>query len=275
MAELFTLQNLFTLMVLTALETVLGFDNLLYISIEAKRVAVDKQKYVRQVGIVLAIGLRIVLLFVVLQMIETFQSSLFKVDLPLVHADVNGHAIIVLLGGVFLIYTAMKEIFHMLVVHDLHGENGKNGRAQRTVASALMWILIMNIVFSFDTVLSAIALTHVFWVMALAIIISGILMVVMAEHVARFLERNRMYEVLGLFVLLLVGVMLMSEGGHLAHLSFFGYEIDAMSKATFYFVLVTLVLVDVVQSRYQKKIMLEQAAKQSSLKQAARGPAPG
>jgi predicted tellurium resistance membrane protein TerC len=276
MLELFTLQNLFTLLVLTALETVLGFDNLLYISIEAKRVAPEKQRYVRRVGIILAIALRILLLFVVLQMIETFQSSLFKFDLPFIHADVNGHAIIVLLGGVLLIYTALKEIFHMLVVHDLHGENGKaNGVAKRTVGSALVWILIMNIVFSFDTVLSAIALTHVFWVMALAIIISGILMVVMAEHVARFLERNRMYEVLGLFVLLLVGVMLMSEGGHLAHLSFFGYEIEAMSKATFYFVLVTLVLVDIVQSQYQKKIMAEQAAQKSALEHAARGPAPG
>ncbi len=262
MLELLTLENLFTLVVLTALETVLGFDNLLYISIEAKRVAADKQKYVRQVGIILAIGLRIVLLFVVLQMISSFQSSLFKLDLPFVHADVNGHAIIVLLGGVFLIYTALKEIFHMLVVHDLQGENG-DGRAKRTVFSALMWILIMNIVFSFDTVLSAIALTKVFWVMALAIVLSGILMVVMAEHVARFLERNRMYEVLGLFVLLLVGIMLMSEGGHLAHLAFFGYEINAMSKATFYFVLVTLVLVDVVQGRYQRKIMAEAAARSS------------
>jgi predicted tellurium resistance membrane protein TerC len=261
MAELFTVENLITLMVLTALETVLGFDNLLYISIEAKRVAKEKQKYVRQVGIVLAIALRIVLLFVVLQMIAAFQSSLFTLDLPFIHADVNGHALIVLLGGVFLMYTALKEIFHMLVVHDLQGENGK-GRATRTVASALTWIGLMNIVFSFDTVLSAIALTKVFWVMATAIVLSGILMVVMAESVARFLERNRMYEVLGLFVLLLVGILLMTEGGHLAHLKFFGYEIEAMSKATFYFVLVTLVLVDIVQGRYQKKIMLEQRQKQ-------------
>ena len=156
----------------------------------------------------------------------------------------------------------------MLVVHDLHGENG-DSRSKRTVFSALMWILIMNVVFSFDTVLSAIALTDVFWVMALAIVLSGILMVAMAEHVARFLERNRMYEVLGLFVLLLVGIMLMSEGGHLAHLAFFGYEIDSMSKATFYFVLVTLVLVDVVQGRYQRKIMAEAAAKSSSPADAA------
>ena len=64
-----------------------------------------------------------------------------------------------------------------------------------------------------------------------------------------------MYEVLGLFVLFIVGIMLLSEGGHKAHLEFFGNPIHAMSKTTFYFVLVTLLLVDVVQSRYQKKLL--------------------
>ncbi|MEM9985507.1 MAG: tellurium resistance protein TerC, partial [Bacteroidota bacterium] len=69
--------------------------------------------------------------------------------------------------------------------------------------------------------------------------------------------RNRMYEVLGLFILFLVGVMLLTEGGHLAHMHFFGQEITPMSKTTFYFVLVVLVIVDVVQGRYQKKLALE------------------
>ena len=94
-------------------------------------------------------------------------------------------------------------------------------------------------------------------VMSLAIIVSGVLMVLLAERVATFLARNRMYEVLGLFVLLLVGVMLMSEGGHIAHLAFFGYPIEAMAKSTFYFVVVALVLVDIIQSRYQKKLLAE------------------
>ena len=83
----------------------------------------------------------------------------------------------------------------------------------------------MNLVFSFDSILSALALTDVFALMAIAIIISGVLMIWMADHVAEFLEKNRMYEVLGLFILLIVGVMLLSEGGHLAHLRFFGHAI--------------------------------------------------
>ncbi len=111
----------------------------------------------------------------------------------------------------------------------------------------------MNAVFSFDSVLSSIALTDVFWVMAVAIVGSGILMIVLADYVADFLDRNRMYQVLGLFILLLVGILLISEGGHLAHLKLFGYEIVPMAKSTFYFVLFVMVAVDVVQGRYQKK----------------------
>jgi predicted tellurium resistance membrane protein TerC len=257
MADLFTVANLTTFLVLTALETVLGFDNLLYITIEAKRVAPDKQAYVRKMGTVLAIALRIVLLFVVLQLIAMFQASWFKIDLPFFHGDFNGHSLIVLLGGLFLINTAVKEIHHMLSVDDLEHEEAE-GPKHRTVASALFWILVMNIVFSFDTVLSAVALTDHFIVMAAAIVVSGILMVALADHVARFLEKNRLYEVLGLFVLLLVGVMLTAEGGHIAHLEFFGYPVEPMAKSTFYFVVIALVVVDVIQGRYQKKLNAEE-----------------
>ncbi len=93
--------------------------------------------------------------------------------------------------------------------------------------------------------------------MAVAIIISGILMTVMADRVAEFLKQNRMYEVLGLFVLLIVGVMLLSEGGHLAHLKLGGYPVEAMSKTTFYFSISVMVLVDMAQGRYQSKLDME------------------
>jgi predicted tellurium resistance membrane protein TerC len=255
-AELFTISALTTLVILTALETVLGFDNLLYITIEAKRVAPERQAYVRRVGTVLAILLRIALLFVVLWLIQLFQQPWFGVDWAWLKGKFSGHAVIVLLGGLFLIKTAMTEIRHMLVIDDLAHEKPK-GPTHRTVTMALVWILLMNVVFSFDTVLSAVALTKNFVVMSLAIIISGALMVMLADHVARFLQKNRMYEVLGLFVLLLVGLMLTAEGAHIAHLAVFGYEIHPIEKATFYFVLMALVIVDILQGRYQKKLDLE------------------
>jgi predicted tellurium resistance membrane protein TerC len=135
MVELFTIENFVTLIILTALETVLGFDNLLYISIEAKRVAPDKQKYVRRLGIILAIGLRIVLLFVVLQLISLFQSPWFGLC-AFRKGEFNGHSLIG--GGAFLIHTALKEIFHMLVVHELGHEVVR--AKHRSVQSALFWI---------------------------------------------------------------------------------------------------------------------------------------
>ena len=118
---------------------------------------------------------------------------------------------------------------------------------------------MMNLVFSFDSILSALALTKVFLVMAAAIILSGILMIVLADHVAEFLKKNRLYEVLGLFILFIVGILLVSEGGHLAHIHLAGFAVEPMAKSTFYFVIIILVLVDLVQSAYQKRLMRQKA----------------
>lgn len=253
MVELFTLQNLFTLLMLILLQAVLGFDNLLYISMESKRVEEDQQQRVRRIGVGLAIGLRLVLLFVLLAAIESFQDPFLNLDAgKLFHASFNVHSVIVLFGGGFIIWTAVKEIFHMLA-GDLSPES--EAGARRTPGQAIFRIVAMNLIFSFDSILSALALTHEFWIMAAAIVVSGVLMIWLSDHVSAFLRKNRMYEVLGLFILLIVGVMLLSEGGHLAHLAFFGHDIEPMAKSTFYFVLAVLVIVDLVQSRFQRRLL--------------------
>jgi predicted tellurium resistance membrane protein TerC len=255
MLDILTLENLFTLLMLILLQAVLGFDNLLYISIESKKVDVSQQARVRRIGILVAIALRIVLLFVVVQAISYFQDVLFKFNFPgIAEGEVNGHSLIVLFGGAFIIYTAMKEIMHMLAVHD---PDVNHERTKKSVASAIFWIVLMNLVFSFDSILSALALTDVFLVMAAAIIISGLMMLFLADRVSAFLSANRMYEVLGLFVLFIVGVMLVSEGGHLAHIKMAGYPVEPMAKSTFYFVLIVLILVDFVQGRYQRKLLAQ------------------
>jgi len=247
------MDNLITLVFLILLQAVLGFDNLLYISLESKRVTPERQPFVRHMGIGIAIVLRIALLFIVIHIVDSFQELFFGIHSPgLVEASFNVHSLIVLLGGAFILYTASKEILHMVRVHDQveHGDGH-----QLSVASAVFWIVSMNVVFSFDSILSAMALSKVFWVMATAIVISGALMMWLADHVSAFLQKNRMYEVLGLFILFIVGVMLLTEGGHLAHLTLFGNEITPMTKTTFYFVIAVLVVTDVVQGRYQKKLM--------------------
>ncbi len=248
----------FTLLMLVFLQAVLGFDNLLYVSLESKRVEESKQSYVRRMGIGLAIGFRIILLFVVVGLIGYFTSPFAKLaiggeEFYWLKGDFTVESVIVLVGGVFIIYTAFKEIFHILSIEHLgHDENA--GESQRTVKSAIFWIVLMNIVFSFDSILSARALTENTVLITISIVASGILMIVMADRVSEFLKKNRMYEVLGLFILFIVGVMLVSEGAHTAHLKCLNYEIHKMEKSTFYFVIVILVLIDIAQSRYQGKL---------------------
>ncbi|TWT47428.1 TerC family protein [Botrimarina hoheduenensis] len=256
-----SIADLATLGMLILLQAVLGFDNLLYISLESKRAPEADQPRVRRWGIGIAVVLRIVLLFVVLSAIKYFQEPFFKIpeEGPLgrvLSGELTLHAVIVLAGGVFILYTALKEIMHMLAVHDLSHDAD---RQPKSVTAVIATIVAMNLVFSFDSILSAMALTDNFWVMAAAIVVSGAMMIFLADGVSNFLKKNRMYEVLGLFVLFIVGVMLVSEGGHLAHLHLFGYIVEPMAKSTFYFVIAILVLIDVVQSRYQKKLLAEQA----------------
>jgi predicted tellurium resistance membrane protein TerC len=261
------LEIIFTLVMLVLLQAVLGFDNLLYISLESKKAPINDQKKVRKTGILIAIVLRIVLLFVLVSIIDFFQepfSFLSGEIKDVVKFAFNGHSIIVLIGGGFIIYTAIKEIWHMIGSKDL--ELGLEGNSKRTKSSnaVITSIVLMNLVFSFDSILAAIGLTSeiessttAFIVMAIAIIISGLLMLLLADKISTFLAKNRMYEVLGLFILFIVGIMLVTEGGHLAHIKIFGEEIVPMSKTTFYFVLAILVIVDVVQGKYQKKLLSE------------------
>ena len=254
-------ENIFTLLMLILLQAVLGFDNLLYISLESKNAPIEKQPYVRKVGILLAIILRIALLFLLIEVIDYFQDPILNLPYEgIVEGSFNIHSLIVLVGGIFIIYTAMKEIWHMIGVHSVDSDVERHGKA--STGKVIAMIVVMNVVFSFDSILSAMALTRVFWVMASAIIIGGLLMIVLADKVSIFLERNRMYEVLGLFILFIVGIMLLTEGGELAHLKFFDYEIEHMSKATFYFVISVLVITDIVQGRYQKKLIAEQKRKE-------------
>lgn len=248
------MQDLITLGFLILLQAVLGFDNLLYVSLESKRVPEPHQASVRRMGIGLAIALRIILLLVLVNLIESFGKTLFSLDNPFIHGTFDFHSLIVLLGGGFILYTAMKEILHMLHIEE---DASALRSSTRSVREAVTWIVVMNLVFSFDSILSAMALTETFWVMAVAIVISGLLMIWLSDSVSEFLQRNRKFEVLGLFILFVVGVMLLTEGGHLAHLELFGHPIEPMSKATFYFVIAVLVLTDVVQVRYQKKILAE------------------
>ncbi|WP_336097585.1 TerC family protein [Roseovarius sp. CH_XMU1461] len=270
MADLLTIENLGNLLMLCFLQAVLGFDNLLYISIESQRAPVAQQRAVRFWGIIIAVALRVVLLFVMISLIDKMAEPFVVLNwVGILEGGVNFATCVFILGGVFIIYTAVKEISHMLSVEHLHTDvEGKSGKS---AAKVVMLIVFMNLIFSFDSVLSALAITDVFAVLATAIILSGVAMLVLADSVTRFLEKNRMYEVLGLFILLIVGVVLLGEAGqaaaHAMHddtlaLKFFGYEVVPMSKTTFYFSVIVLFAVEIIQSGYTRKLNAERRAQQ-------------
>lgn len=260
MVDLFNLPNLLNFGVLIFLQAVLGFDNLLYISIESKRAPKAKQAGVRRSGILIAVALRIVLLFVMVKLIETLKMPFFSIHIPhVVEGTFDFATLVFLLGGGFIMYTAVKEIGHLLSIDDLvHEQSG----SQKSAPQVVFMIVLMNLIFSFDSILSALAITDVFVVLALAIIVSGLGMLVLADAVAEFIQKNRKYEVLGLFILMIVGVVLLGEGGHAANLSLFGYHVEPLAKSTFYFSVAVLVIVDVIQAKYRKKLEIQRAAAQ-------------
>lgn len=270
MAELLTAQALFTLLMLVLLQAVLGFDNLLYIAIESNKVGDEKDaKKVRKWGIGIAVALRIVLLFLIVNLFTLLAEPLFGIHFGgFVEGDFTAQALITLIGGGFIIYTAIKEIHHLLQVdHIEHSEGG----GKRSVAGAITLIVLMNLVFSVDSILSAMAIASVkdsvtgavsyqVPLMVIAILLSGLAMILLADRVTEFLKKNRMYQVLGLFILFLVGVLLVTEGAHLAHLKLFGFKIDAMSKSSFYLVIFVLVVTDIISNRYQNRLWAQKQA---------------
>tara|TARA_B100000768_G_C11250465_1_gene363892 strand:- start:157 stop:879 length:723 start_codon:yes stop_codon:yes gene_type:complete len=236
---------------LVVLQSVLGIDNLLYIALESKRAPLDKQSYVRKIGITIAVLLRIVLLFVLVQMIAYFQEVLFEFETLVISGKFNLHSLIVLVGGIFIIYTSTSEIIHMLTLEKVNHKNNN----LKSVNSVIFSIVLMNLVFSFDSILAAIALTDSLVLMIIAILTGGLIMIKMANGVTDFLKKNRMFEVLGLFILFIVGIMLLTEGAHLAHIYVFKNPILPMSKTTFYFTIFILIIIDIIQLRYQKTLV--------------------
>ena len=304
MADLFTLSSLFTLVALILLQAVLGFDNLLYIVIESNKVGDPAAaKKVRQWGIGIAVALRIVLLFLIVSLFELLAEPLLSFANAVIEGEFTVQALVTLIGGGFIIYTAMKEIHHLLQVdHIEHSE----GSGARSIWGAVALIVAMNLVFSVDSILSAMAIANVetanivnaagetlraytagpeaeckrFLIsnpvegavtcepaktyqvplMVIAIVASGVAMILLADRVTDFLKKNRMYQVLGLFILFLVGVLLVTEGAHLAHLKLFGYELQAMSKSSFYLVVGVLIVTDIISNSYQNRLQAQKQA---------------
>jgi predicted tellurium resistance membrane protein TerC len=193
------------LVTLTVLEIVLGIDNVIFISILAGKLPAEQQQRARRVGLALAMITRLLLLFSLSWLIG-LTAPLFSV---LGH-EVSGRDLILLIGGLFLIAKATHEI------HDkLEGEAGaRNANAAASFGGVIVQIMLLDVVFSLDSVITAVGMVRVVWVMAAAIVIAVVVMLISVEWIADFVERHPTIKMLALSFLLLIGFSLVAESLH-------------------------------------------------------------
>lgn len=247
-------EALSALLTLTFLEIVLGIDNILFISVVANKVDARQRKKATQWGLLLAMFLRLGLLMgisIFLKMQQTF----FAVDNQFLSVALNGQSIILAIGGIFLLYKSTKEIYEKVEGHSQHLIN--NPKNTYSFNRALVQIIAINLVFSFDSILTAIGMTNgltgALPIMAIAVIVSVVIMMIFAKPVGEFINEHPSLQVLGLSFLLLIGFMLLAEAAHLSHLVIWDQAVGAVPKGYLYFAIAFSLGVEFLNMKVRKR----------------------
>lgn len=245
-----------SLLTLTFLEIVLGIDNIIFISIAANKLPEEQQKKATNIGLLLAMVMRIVLLFGVSALVA-MSEPWFSIHAGWIEAGFSGQSLILIGGGVFLLYKSTSEIHHKLEGQNLEGASAGK-KALATLGSVIFQITLINIVFSFDSILTAVGMTTglhgALIVMIIAVVISVLIMMLFAVPVGRFVNNHPTIQMLGLAFLILIGFMLIVEGAHLGHLTLFSSEVGAVPKGYLYFAIAFSLLVEFLNMRLRKKM---------------------
>jgi len=218
---------------LILLEIVLGIDNIIFISIITARLPDHQQKKGRRVGLLLAMVMRLVLLTVI-SFILKLQSDLFTVF----SMDISGKDLILILGGLFLLYKSVVEIYDK--TERKEADTSKNVVVSN-FANAIGQILLLDLVFSIDSIITAVGMVDELWIMYAAVIISVAVMWFASEQVSSFINKHPSFKMLALSFLLLIGISLIGEGLELH-----------IPKGYIYFSMAFALLVDVLQMRMHK-----------------------
>lgn len=248
------------LLTLTFLEIILGIDNIVFLSIVSGKLEEKDQPKARRIGLLLAMAFRIVLLFGI-TWVMSLKKSFFDFDLGFFSGGISGQSLIIFGGGLFLLYKSVSEIHHKLEGED----ETASGKASNTLGAAILQIALLNIVFSFDSILTAIGLVSAaeppvgfgtagaIEIMIMAIIISIIIMMIFAGPVSKFVNNHPTIQILGLSFLILIGVMLLAEGSHLANFKFFGGEtVHSIPKGYLYFSIFFSLFVEFLNLKMKK-----------------------
>lgn len=264
---LFTMDALVAFLTLTFLEIILGIDNVIFISIVTGKLPENQRKKATQIGLFLAMFMRIALLFAI-TWLTRMKEPWFSFDWGWFSAHLNGQAVILLLGGIFLIYKSTKEI-HEKVNHIEHVTDSKNATQKRGVSfsSIIAQILLIDLIFSVDSILTAVGMTNGLYpentelwgqrpelfIMIAGVVISVIIMMLFAVPVGRFVNKNPSIQILALSFLILIGFMLTTESMHLSEALLLEQEIGAVPKGYLYFAIAFSLAVEFINMKMRKK----------------------
>jgi predicted tellurium resistance membrane protein TerC len=250
MESLFSLDNLISLLTLTFLEIVLGIDNIIFISITASRLPQKDQAKARNIGLLLAMIFRVILLFGISVLIS-LQKPFIHIDWGFVKLAPSGQAIILFVGGLFLLYKATNEIFMKLEGEEEHIAH--SGKTVNSIAKIVTQIALINLVFSIDSILTAIGLSDNMGVMIIAVVASAIIMMGFSGPVGRFVNNHPSLQVLGLSFLIMIGFMLIAEASHDSELSILNNSIGQIPKGYLYFSIAFSLFVEFINIQMRKR----------------------
>lgn len=241
--------NLFSV---TLIQIALGADNLIIITILANKLPVAQRKKAVNLGLLLAMVFRIILLSMVSYVLKYATGVFHHLDINIfskiiIKGELSGKTVVLFIGGLFLIWKGVKELRHK-----------SKGIEQEVESSASFFqvifvIVSMNLLFSVDSILTVVGMTDIFAVMAGSVIISVAVMLIFASTISDYMNENPDFEILGLFVLLLIGFVLILEGGHVGHLTINNSTFPYIPQWIVIFILLLMFTVDLYQNWLERR----------------------
>ena len=227
-------ETIISLLSLIALEVILGIDNIIFISILADKLPVEQRNKLRYWGIGLAMVMRLLLLAAISWILKLDQT-LFT----LFQKDFSGKGLILIFGGLFLIYKSTKEIYHKTEVIN---NNSPEKTSSGSFSKLLTEVIILDLVFSVDSIITAVGMVKELWVMYAAVVVTVLIMLIASRPISEFISKHPSFKILALCFLMMIGVSLIAEGLH--------FEIP---KGYIYFSMAFAFLVDIIQMKTVNK----------------------
>lgn len=247
------------LLTLTFLEIILGIDNIVFISIAANKLPEHQRAKATNIGLVLALVQRVLLLFFV-SFLVGLSEPFYTITTSWLTIAISWQAMILFVGGLFLIYKSTSEIREKVETPMLD-ENKVKSKHIKSLKSALVQILIIDFIFSIDSILTAVGMTnglhpnhnYTLVLMVIAVMISIGIMIGFANPIRKFIDSHPSVQILGLAFLILIGFMLITEAAHLSETEFFGKTVGAIPKGYLYFAIAFSLFVEFLNYKTAKK----------------------